>query len=138
MKINKQIQPCDESCVATCIAMLIDEPVEMIMGDFHDRYMHGGITIPQYLDAHGIKHKEFNSIEWITDQGRYLVLAPSLNTHAKLHTVIMDISPYGNYVYDPYDDGEHHYYVSPTKEVVTRCEVRLYSFAPMLKICTGE
>ncbi len=101
--INHQMQPCPVSCVSTCMAMLVNEPVSVTVNRFHDAYRDGSLTLRSMLDRLGLGYTAFYSIDCpaMVDEGAYLCTAPSLNIEAGNHQILIELTDDGYYVHDP-------------------------------------
>jgi len=103
MLIKHQTQPCTVSCVATCLAMLVDEPVQGLIDQFHERYRAGATSMGQLLKELEIPCTSFDSLSLPTlvDEGAYLVSVPSLNIQGGMHQIIIEVTDENYFVHDP-------------------------------------
>lgn len=101
--IKHQTQPCTVSCVATCLAMLVDEPVQGLIDRFHERYRGGATSMGQLLKELEIPVKSFDSLSLpqLEDEGAYLVSVPSLNIRGGMHQIIIEVTDENYHVFDP-------------------------------------
>lgn len=137
MKIIHQQQPTSNTCASTCIAMLLNTPVEDVVKDFHDKYMRLETGVHQYLTDNGL------NVECLTCEHRqaqwgnlYLLTVASLNTKGLLHYIILDVRIEGAVIiYDPnMGKNDKDYYVSDTQEYKTIHEHGLVSYTAELII----
>lgn len=101
--IKHQTQPCTVSCVATCLAMLVDEPVQGLIDQFHEKYRAGATSMGQLLNELQIPCTSFDSLSLPTliSSGAYLVSVPSLNIQGGMHQIIIEVTEDGYFVNDP-------------------------------------
>jgi len=91
MNIIHQKQPTHDTCVSTCIAMLLNVPVEEVVKDFHDRYMNHEINIDDYLLQNDLEVEPLLPSYWQAEfDNIYIASVPSLNKKASLHQIIID------------------------------------------------
>ena len=111
--IKHQKQPTDKTCTSTCLAMILDKPVQEIVEDFHQDYLEYNFMPSQYLEACGVKVKKFYSEgNLIRAEKLYLVTVPSINTQAGLHHILVDTRDIKNpKVYDPQEGTGNKFYV---------------------------
>lgn len=90
--LTHQQQPTKNSCVSTCLAMLLDVPAQQVVDEFHDKYYVTQEQLPhEYLAAKGISTKPGISTELSLYPGKlYLVAAASLNLEGQMHEIIVD------------------------------------------------
>ena len=103
MLIKHQTQPCTVSCVATCLAMLVDEPVQGLIERFHEKYREGATSMRQLLDELQVPCTSFDSLDLplLNDSGAYLISVPSLNIQGGLHQIILEVFGENYVVLDP-------------------------------------
>lgn len=101
--IKHQTQPCTVSCVATCLAMLVDEPVQGLIDQFHAKYREGATSMRQLLDELQVPCTSFDSLDLppLKDEGAYLVSVPSLNIQGGMHQIIIEVTDDNYRVVDP-------------------------------------
>ena len=56
--IYHQRQPCQKSCVSTCIAMLLGVPAKVVIDKWHDKFINFEASFRDILDSYGIKYKQ--------------------------------------------------------------------------------
>jgi len=86
-----QSQPCPTSCMSTCIAMLLNIPVEAVKHRHHDDYREGR-SLREILNSYGVPFESFDSAEphSIDRSGFWLLAVPSLNIEGGLHEVLVE------------------------------------------------
>lgn len=105
--------------MSTCLAMILDVPVEQVIAEFHEAYFAkrtpNSITPLIYLHSKGVvaipQSSENNTLYW----GRlYLLCVPSLNTVAANHSILADLTDEGNFrLYDPAQGYVSRFYYIP-------------------------
>lgn len=103
MYVKHQQQPCPVSCVTTCIAMILNRPVEELKPLLHERYRETNLSLGEILSEYGVPFEPFNStdrglLQWA---GLYLVAAPSLNIQAGMHQILLELDEDKYVVHDP-------------------------------------
>lgn len=101
--IKLQQQPNDNTCVSTCMAMILDEPADTVINDFHQGYIDPNVTnkVTDYLNAYGLPYTVCNFETPIVEKGVYLVTVPSVNTRTALHNIVVVGDDSGYSIYDP-------------------------------------
>lgn len=111
--IIHQTQPCTASCVATCFAMLVNQPAAAIKEQFHEAYRAQQITLRQMLESLEIPYTAFCSIDdpGLVDEGAYLLTVPSLNIVGGAHQALCEMTDEGYFLLDPVQGlpGRRHY-----------------------------
>lgn len=102
-QINHLIQPTSDTCVSTCLAMVLDAPVNQTISEFHEHYKNGIMTPASYLRTKRLACREHLVDDLVVDWGDiYITVVPSLNLAATLHTVVIDLRDEDNpIVIDP-------------------------------------
>jgi len=85
---QQQNQP--KNCASSCIAMLLNRPIEEVTEEFHEGYLAGEITVHEYLQKHGVDVEPMNVTDTPTPGFVYFVGVPSLNIKGCSHYVILD------------------------------------------------
>ena len=88
--IKHQTQPTWDSCVATCIAMIIGKPATDVDKEFTEGYMSGDILTKDYLKKEGFVAVQLPSKEVIQWGKLYMLIVPSLTKRGHLHAVLFD------------------------------------------------
>lgn len=112
-RIKHQSQPTNNTCVATCLAMLANRPVvELLEQGIHHDYTVGDAGYGELFKKLGLKFKSFdtanrNSIT--LSGGVYLVGVPSLNNIAGMHEILVEVSEDGMCwtIFDPNYRAQH-------------------------------
>lgn len=123
--INHQQQPTGTSCVSACIAMILNKPVNDIIGEFHDNYHNEKVEVDDYLAKKGVVAN--NPIEW---NKIYIVVVPSLDHNGKMsmsstHQVLMDTTCNKTIIHDPLK-GTHYYYSMNASESKMAVAMTMY------------
>lgn len=93
-------QPCDKSCLPACVAMIIGQPVELILQHFPQLPAYEIDTMKclvrfGYLPIEQASH-------YIPEGGIFIVTVPSLNRIGQLHAMVVDTRRPGQHVlFDP-------------------------------------
>lgn len=101
--ISLQKQPTPITCVQTCIAMAVGEPVEKVI----ERYGQGGLSMQKLMHALSECQIDWNSllIPQFMFTGWYFAVVPSLNIRGGNHQIIIhynaDRGCNGFTVFDP-------------------------------------
>jgi len=86
-----QIQPTPDSCMSTCIAMLLGLSAEQVIDEFHDDYKNNNKRASSYIQEKGFFCKCLNTEERNLWPDRlYLLVVPSLNIQGGTHSVVAD------------------------------------------------
>jgi len=132
MKIIKhQQQPTNNSCVSTCIAMILNQPVDQIIKEFHKDYLNQEINVDEYLHIRGIKCRPLMSTGSVMIWERiYFLSVPSLNVLGYWHQILGYFDNDGNFkIQDPNKGREDKlYYVEHDIEFTKYNEFRLKSY----------
>ena len=130
-KIEHQQQPNGDTCTSTCLAMVLGEPVQKTINEFHEKWMNRESDPAQYLTEKGIKfeiHRDpyDNCLAW----GKlYLVTVASINVQGQFHHVLVDLR-YGEentVVYDPNEGKlDRAYYVWHKREKLEQYPLRAW------------
>lgn len=120
MLIKQQVQPTEITCASTCMAMILDIPVEKAIYEFHEKYYtERNITCSEYLQSKGLKvermYADFSPSR-INYNAVYGLIVPSLNIEGGTHFVLMEVDSEGNWcIYDPNYKKESKKYYIPVK-----------------------
>lgn len=111
--ITYQAQPTNNTCVSTCLAMVLGVPVQQVIDQFHEDYMQGHGSVVEYLEQEGCKVENLKADNTDPFEHGYVYLAtvPSLNTRGTLHTVLLDCTGERLVLLDPNNDPELMHYV---------------------------
>ena len=107
--ITLQTQTEPFNCMSACLAMLLNQPVETISEEFHERYMTTLDTPTMYLAEKGLTVRRHYADERLVDEPSrvYLLSVPSLNIEAGLHGVVAETNAEGMWwIYDPNEGRE--------------------------------
>ncbi|WPJ72109.1 hypothetical protein DEEACLCL_00092 [Salmonella phage CRW-SP2] len=111
--LNHQVQPTATTCMSTCLAMLLDRPVEDIISLHHEDLSQWEITIGDILCMNGIPFilgKGINQVATIYHDYVYVLCAPSLTSPGILHQILLDTRHGNTVVYDPLKGSGKPYY----------------------------
>lgn len=144
-EIQHQVQPTWNSCVSTCLAMILDSPAQDIIDEFHDDYHGDKNTIIDYLTSKGLKIKEIprgQNID-LTKEGLYLINVPSINIRGRTHQLVANIYKEDNgfrwQLLDPAMGREgSEYYVWDAGEEVIGESFAILSWEPEFEILGKE
>ena len=129
-RIKHQTQPTSMSCIATCMAMLVDRPAHFVDQEFSLDYMSGVRDVPMFLAEYGSRCIPWLSagIHQFTEGKLYLATVPSLQLPGLFHQIIIDTRFGELEVYDPTKgyDGKLHYVASPDTEDKTAWPLRSF------------
>lgn len=108
-KIVHQKQPTRNCCTSTCLAMILNRPVQEVYDEFHDHwYNKHDKSVQDYLDAliaggENISYRTAQPSEMnrLHSGGLYLCTVPSLNVPGGLHHIVIDFRDDKFIVYDP-------------------------------------
>lgn len=116
--ITRQMQPCPYSCVSTCLAMIVGRPAQEVIGQMHQPYRDGDLTLRQMLERLDVEYTAFFSLDCppLADEGVYLCTSPSLNIEGGNHQILIEVTDEGYFVLDPVQGREDRkYYVARGK-----------------------
>ena len=102
--LKQQIQPTSDTCMAACLAMILDEPVKEIIKKYHKKLMYHEIECNDVLDDYGLKYEKCYSLDQLEPkEGVFLLCVPSLNLEAINHQIVMEFTWDDNCftIYDP-------------------------------------
>lgn len=111
--IQHQSQPCQKSCVSTCLAMIMDVPVAQARQQFHVRYWDKQESIATFLEELKLPYTLGNPLERKAPyaKGLYLLTVPSLTTAGGFHQVLGVVKEEGKWaIFDPQTGNEKPYY----------------------------
>ncbi len=119
-KLKHQMQPTSTSCVSTCLAMILGEPAENVIDEFHGRYVND-FDVPEgkLLEERGYDVKYHLTCERYFESGRvYCLGVPSLNIVGGMHAVVFDYRDPDNMILLDPNEGypDRKYYVWPKAE----------------------
>lgn len=102
-RITHKTQPTMMSCMAACLAMLLDKDVEEVDSEFSLDYIRGYIDVASYLYQRGIFAQPHITagMHQIRPGRLYLATVPSLQLPGLFHQIIIDARFDGVTVYDP-------------------------------------
>lgn len=93
-KLKHQMQPCQTSCMCTCIAMILDVPAQVIIDRFHTRYREKDMSIREMFTELHVKFMSWDSADRNSmghmGSGYYLSSVPSLNVQGGLHSIVLE------------------------------------------------
>ena len=83
--------------------MLVDEPVQGLIDQFHERYRTGNTSLGELLNELQIPCTSFDSLSLpkMLEAGAYLVSVPSLNIQGGMHQIIIEVTEDDYFVNDP-------------------------------------
>jgi hypothetical protein len=83
--------------------MLVDEPVQGLIDQFHEKYRAGNTSLGELLNELQIPCTSFDSLSLpkLEDEGAYLVSVPSLNIQGGMHQIIIEVTDENYFVHDP-------------------------------------
>lgn len=118
--ITHQRQPCPVSCVTTCMAMILNRPVETLM-DTHKMYVEECPGTGELLTQLGIPYHEFGTAgsNPCNQPGVWVCAVPSLNIPASLHQILIEVAPDMRWcILDPNrgKDGKKFYTAAETED----------------------
>lgn len=101
--IKHKTQPTMMSCIATCLAMLLDKDPKEVDEEFSLEYIRGHIDVASYLYRQGIFAQPHVTagIHQIRPGRLYLATVPSLQIPGLFHQIIIDARFDNVTVYDP-------------------------------------
>lgn len=102
-RIKHQTQPTPFSCIATCLAMLMNRSAHYVDKEFTQAYAEQKVDVPMALAPFGIMCKPHFSagIHNLNTGSLYLATVPSLMTSGLFHQIIIDTRAGIVEVYDP-------------------------------------
>lgn len=102
-RITHKTQLTVMSCIATCLAMLLDKDPKQVDDEFTTDYIRGFTDVSNYLYKHGIFAQPHITagIHQIRPGRLYLATVPSLQLPGLFHQIIIDARFDGVTVYDP-------------------------------------
>lgn len=107
--ISHQQQPCGLSCFATCMAMLMARPAEVVREHIHNSYREKGLSLGEVLDSLELPFSDFKTAgrNNIDKPGVWVAAVPSLNLVGIMHQVLVEVLPSGVWaVFDPNEGKE--------------------------------
>lgn len=100
-------QSLSNNCASACIAMILNEDVDIVTEQFHDKYIGQGIQPHEYLESKGIKFRHCMTAERSLTIGFvYILSVPSINIKGGSHYIVVERVEDGWFVYDPNDGKE--------------------------------
>lgn len=101
--ITFQQQPTEDTCMITCLAMLLDRPVREMMDKYHDLLYKKEIWLDDILDDFKIPYFYGHPRKAQLNQGFvYLLTVASLNIQGGLHEILLEFDRSRNItVFDP-------------------------------------
>lgn len=91
--LKHQTQPTAMSCVCTCLAMLMDEPVIDVVSKYHEDYFNKQtLDMDEILRNEGFifKHELAGRVQTLMPGAIYVLTVASLNIKGGLHQVLVD------------------------------------------------
>ncbi len=136
MNIIHQQQPTSNTCESTCIAMLLNVPVEKVIKEFHDDYFNNEIDTWEYLEKNGLEAEILRGNSGLDTGHIYLCAVPCLNVKGKFHAVVCDWRENIWAVYDPNEGKKDKFYYVPNYPGIPLKEKQFYmdNVMPTLKI----
>jgi hypothetical protein len=91
--LSHQQQPCNKSCVSTCLAMLLNVPAKIMIDRHHEEYRVKGVGLDTILERYGFtpfypKVIRLNPLSGLSYDAIILVTVPSLNNLGGTHQII--------------------------------------------------
>lgn len=113
--ITHQTQPCNTSCMSTCLAMVTNKPAQDVINQYHEKYRSKCTSIRSMLDSLGVPFTSFDTADHVVlgDVGVYMVTVPSLNIVAGNHQILIEVRDFDYLVHDPVQGREGRYYYVP-------------------------
>ncbi|MDD1966166.1 hypothetical protein NPS29_12625 [Pseudomonas putida] len=101
--ISHQTQPTNNTCFSTCMAMLKCIPAAVVVGQIHDWYYAGDVSVRQVLERLEIPFESFDTADLpkFGHDGVYLVAVPSVNQPGWMHQVLCECFAGQFIVHDP-------------------------------------
>lgn len=90
-RIDFQQQPTFNTCVSTCLAMILGVDADKVISEFHPRYydvIENKLKVTDYLKSNGVPFELCNFEDSPQKDGVYLVTVPSLNIKAGTHNIL--------------------------------------------------
>lgn len=121
--ITTQQQPTKDSCVSTCLAMVLSVPCQIMIDKFHERYRYKGENIKSIMEEAGIGYEAFGGLDHVgiadLSDGVYWVTVPSLNIPGGYHQVLIEITDGGDMwcLHDPQRGKEGILYYSANPDL---------------------
>lgn len=76
--MKHQTQPTANSCMATCVAMILDKPVSEVIEQYHDGLVNQDLPIAYILDQYNVTYSLKYSIDVTMNPGFvYILCVPS-------------------------------------------------------------
>lgn len=95
-------QPDGQTCMATCLAMLLDMDTAECVARYHDKLYSQDFWFDDILDEHNIPYEYGHPARGKLYQGHvYLATVPSLNNAGGTHQIVIDYSHDEYVVLDP-------------------------------------
>lgn len=110
---SHKTQPTADSCMSTCIAMLVDIDENVAYDQWHEKFHSRKAWLDTALDSYDIHYLYGSPRSGTLIRGfAYLLTVPSLNIEAGLHQVLTVLPPAGDIkVLDPVKGRGRRYYV---------------------------
>ena len=103
-------QTLPNNCASACIAMILNEDVETVTKEFHDKYIGQKLEVHEYLESKNIWFRRCLAGERSVTIGFvYILGVPSLNIKGGSHYIVVECVEGGWFVYDPNDGKEGKY-----------------------------
>jgi len=126
-KIVFQQQPTYNTCVSTCLAMILNCDVQELIPVFHEKYydaVDNRLKVTDFLKEKGVPFELCNFESMPEKAGVYLVTVPSLNIKGGTHQIlwIMEESDQEGYFYqrifDPATGREDRFFYTDIEELL--------------------
>lgn len=130
MYITHQTQPCNTSCMSTCLAMIVNKPAQEIIDQYHEKYRTQCTPLRDMLNSLGVPFTSFDTADHpnLTEVGVYMVTVPSLNIRAGTHQILIEVRDFDYVVIDPVKGKPGRFYYVNRGEAKGEFEVDLGGF----------
>ena len=91
--MKEQTQPDGQTCVCTCLAMLMDEPAKEVVAKYHELYyVHQNMDVADILaeNAFIFRRELAGTVQRLMPGAVYLLTVASLNIPGGLHQIAVD------------------------------------------------
>lgn len=107
-KLVLQRQPDQHTCVAACLAMVLNRPVQEVVDEFHADFEQRKHEVDQYACTQGALLARTEDRQRLQANKVYFLLVPSLNSPGMFHQVLAD-TRHGFEIFDPARQGTQAY-----------------------------
>lgn len=135
--IIHQMQPTDDTCASACLAMIINEPVEKVIEEFHKDFFCHETSPSEYLTQKLIRNRQLLACDLNIFAGHtYLTTVPSLNYPGLNHYILIQQRRDHYNVFDPNMGraGKKYYIPFEGDDIVDVNQYRLRSFTTELEV----